>query len=568
MKASSESSVAGVEQREARFSQDLELKRSRQLQLINQIARSLLSLSSPEALLAEAVRRLCEALGDAHVQIYLMDESTGALVLKGTSQQREGETERGREGETERRRDREKERRRDGESPSLPRPPVPSLSPSISPSLHPSISPSELNVPIKLGDRVVGMLNVQSERPGDLSEEEVTALEIVADHLAVGLANAHLYAEVQRQVDQLKQSEQWYRAMIENARDAAVIIQQNQFCYVNPRMTQLLGYSKEELYQMESFLDVVADSSRDLVVRNYQQQLAGADISPYEVVTTRKDGSQVVLEVIGSLIEYEGRPAVQATLRDVTEQRRLREQLLQSEKMAAIGQLISGVAHELNNPLTGILGFSELVLMEHELSDGIRRDLETIASEAQRARKIVQNLLAFARSQNAEKSPVNINDLLDLTVRLKDYELRMNNIEVIRQYDPTLPPVMADADQLKQVFLNIIINAEQAMLGAHGRGKLTITTGVKRCLRSGTQTDCIAVRISDDGPGIPQDKLRQIFNPFYTTKEVGTGLGLAISYSIIEDHQGKIYAESSEEQGTTFVIELPILTDKMMNDER
>jgi two-component system NtrC family sensor kinase len=364
----------------------------------------------------------------------------------------------------------------------------------------------------------------------------------------------------QRHGEQPEESEPMYWSPLENMPVAVAVIQQRRFRYANPRLERLLGYSKEELYRMDSVLDVVAESSRDLVAINYQEQLTGTSVPPYEFMAVCKGGAEVVLELAGSLIDYEGGPAVQATLWDVTEQHWLRGQLFQLEKMATVGQLVSGVAHEMNNSLAGILGFSELVLRNHELNDELRRDLETIVGEARRMGKITHNLLVFARTQPTEKSLVNVNELLDLTIRLKAYDLQLNEIEVVRRFDPALPLILADADQLVQVFLNIVINAEQSMLPAHSCGTLRLTTEVSRCRTTGAE--CVVVRINDDGLGIAQERLQRIFDPFYTTKDVGqgTGLGLAICDSIIRSHGGRIYAESDRGNGATFVIELPIRT--------
>ena len=247
----------------------------------------------------------------------------------------------------------------------------------------------------------------------------------------------------------------------------------------------------------------------------------------------------------------EGSAAV-VILRDVTEERLMQERLLQSEKMVSVGQLVSGVAHEINNPLTGIMGFAQL-LLARELDERTLRDVETIHTEAERAAKIVQNLLSFARRKRADKEPANLNALMERVLELRNYDLMLKNIEVELDLDPKLPETMVDADQIQQVFLNVIINGEQAMLDANGRGTLTVRTRL--------EGDMIQVSLRDDGPGITPETLRRIFDPFFTTKETGegTGLGLTISYGIIDEHGGRIRADSQPGRGTTFTIELPII---------
>jgi two-component system NtrC family sensor kinase len=234
--------------------------------------------------------------------------------------------------------------------------------------------------------------------------------------------------------------------------------------------------------------------------------------------------------------------------------RLVQERLLQSEKMSSVGQLVSGVAHELNNPLTGIMGFAQLLLLK-DLDESARKQIETIYAEAERASKIVSNLLTFARRRKAQKEPSNLNTLIERVLELRNYDLRVRNIETELELDPTLPETMVDANQLQQVFLNIIINAEQAMRG-DGEG----AEGTLR-IRSSADERSVIVTFQDSGPGMSAETLRRIFDPFFTTKEAGegTGLGLTISYGIIEDHGGRIWAESGAGSGTTFLIELPIV---------
>ncbi|HYK87368.1 MAG TPA: ATP-binding protein [Acidobacteriota bacterium] len=245
--------------------------------------------------------------------------------------------------------------------------------------------------------------------------------------------------------------------------------------------------------------------------------------------------------------------------KDISKERQLQQQLIQSEKLSAIGELISGIAHELNNPLTGVMGYSQLLQLRKDLDDRAKDNLLKINSLALRCQRIVQNLLSFARKQKPERTLCDINEVLERTVELRNYELQVNNIEIVRELDRQLPRTIADAHQLQQVFLNVITNAEQAMLEAHGKGKLTIRT------RAENKNQTITVEIGDDGPGIAEAYLSRIFDPFFTTKEVGkgTGLGLSLSYGIIKEHGGDIYARSKAGEGSTFVIEVPIITRLM-----
>lgn len=245
---------------------------------------------------------------------------------------------------------------------------------------------------------------------------------------------------------------------------------------------------------------------------------------------------------------------------EVARRRELQAQVLLSEKMAAVGQLISGVAHELNNPLTTVLGFSELVLMNEQLSDELRRDVQTIVSEAHRARKIVQNLLSFAHATEPVKERCDINRILEETVALKEYELRTSQIEIVRRLAPTLPPVIANADQLKQVFLNIIVNAQQAMIETKPPRRIEMTTALTTTYVAESPNQWVSISIRDTGPGIAEEHLGHIFDFFFTTKAAGqgTGLGLAISQNIVQEHGGRLRARNADGGGAEFIIELPV----------
>jgi len=228
------------------------------------------------------------------------------------------------------------------------------------------------------------------------------------------------------------------------------------------------------------------------------------------------------------------------------ELRETQEQLIQSAKLAAIGELASNVAHEINNPLTSIIGFTELSKEEDDI-EMIRKSLDIIEKESLRAREIVRLLLGFARKKPLQLTEVKINDVLKEVVVLSSSQARMSKVKISEEYE-NIPVTTGDVDQLKQVFLNIITNAVHAM---HNGGTLTIKTSMLG--------DYIFMRITDTGHGISEDVRQRIFEPFFSTKkDKGTGLGLSISYRIIQDHGGRIDVESEEGKGTTFIIRLPV----------
>lgn len=227
------------------------------------------------------------------------------------------------------------------------------------------------------------------------------------------------------------------------------------------------------------------------------------------------------------------------------------QQLVQSGKLAAIGELVAGVAHEINNPLTGILGHTQL-LLRGELDATTKESLEVVEAQTMRVARIVQNLLSFARQRKPAREAVSINDLVERTLELRNYDLNVNNIEVSLDLDPASPAVWGDLQQLEQVFLNIVNNAQQAMAAAHGEGRLAVKTQLSE--------DKVLVTLTDDGPGIPAQIIERIFDPFFTTKGVreGTGLGLSICYGIVAEHGGRLWAESSRTKGSSFQVEFPL----------
>ncbi|MBN4054141.1 response regulator [Nitrospira defluvii] len=241
---------------------------------------------------------------------------------------------------------------------------------------------------------------------------------------------------------------------------------------------------------------------------------------------------------------------------DLSQEMEFRKQRLHSEKLAAIGEMLAGVAHELNNPLTSVVGFSELLLRKR-VSPDIKKHLRRISSEAIRTSKIVQNLLSVVRSHKPEKILVGVNGVLQNVLELKSRQLHLDNIRMVKRLadDETLPKIVGDYQQLIEVFLNIINNAHQAMSSDRGKGTLSIKTEA----RSGA----VIIRIGDTGPGIPKEVQGKLFHPFFTTKPEGCGLGLNISQNIIREHGGNITLENHRSRGCTFVICLPVAADQI-----
>jgi len=357
----------------------------------------------------------------------------------------------------------------------------------------------------------------------------------------------------------LRDTEEKYRGILNDMQDAYYEVDlAGNFTFFDDSLCQLLGYCREEMMGM-NYRVYTPEENVEAVYKTYNQVYrTGKPAKWFSWEQVRKDGRRYFAETSVYPLQNQARDIIgfRGVSRDISERKAAEQQLLTTSKLASVGELASGVAHELNNPLTGIIGYAQLLTSRGNVPQDIKTDLDRIYHESQRAAKIVQNLLSFARQRKPHKGYLDVNELIQKTLELRDYELRTSNIGIYVNLAPGLPWVIADYHQIQQVILNILINAEQALAEGKRRGKITVTTSAVE--------GYVEISIADNGPGIATEDIGRLFDPFFTTKEVGsgTGLGLSVCHGIVTEHGGKIDVESQKGKGATFTIELPLATQR------
>ncbi len=395
------------------------------------------------------------------------------------------------------------------------------------------------------------------------SEDTVLPLRNKAGDVIGFRGLSHDVTERLQMMEALRLSEERYRTMLEEMEEAYYEVDlAGNFTFFNDALCRQLGYSREELISM-SYKVYIPPESRRQVFGVYNSVYRTGE--PYKLFNTsqiKKDGTRIQTE--DSIFPIRNEEGVivgfRGISRDITDRKRAEEERKQLEqkaqfasRLASVGELASGVAHEINNPLTAVIGYAHLLLDRKDIPADIKRDVEVINEGAQRVAGIIKKLLVFARQAKPERTHVDINEIITTTLELRAYSLQSSNTKVILQLDPELPMTVADAGQIQQVFLNLIMNAEAEVKQVHGGGKLAIKTE--------QVGENVRISFKDNGLGIAKENLERIFNPFFTTRKVGqgTGLGLSVCHGIVTGHKGKIWAESQLGKGATFIVELPIV---------
>lgn len=419
----------------------------------------------------------------------------------------------------------------------------------------------ELFIPIlDSKEELIGALSLDDPKSGKApTKESLIPIVMFARQLSYILEKIKLEEEI-------RSSEAKYRKLVQSSPDIIYSLNtEGNFTFVNDEVKNLIGYKPDELIG-KHFTEIVYNEDLDKAHFRINERRTGERATrglELRLLTKDKiirhfDINYAIVEInaagiYDTDIESTGKKylGTQGIARDVTERKLFQQQLLQTEKLVSLGEIIAEIIHELNNPLSVIMGYSQILGMYKNLSPKARKNIEKIENEARRSKKIVKNLLDFIRKKELKTKPVIVNDVLKKTIDMREYDFNVSNIKIIRNFESGIPFVNGDPDQLQQVFLNILNNAYDAMYDYTKNGILEIKTY--------HLNENVFIEFIDNGPGVEKDIEDRIFDPFITTKtdRGGTGLGISLSFRIIKEHKGLIYLDKSYNKGAKFVIRLP-----------
>jgi PAS domain S-box-containing protein len=427
-------------------------------------------------------------------------------------------------------------------------------------------------IPIRTGEELAGALLCLFEPRAEMLPLDEAALDSVARIASIALANYRLR-------ERLVSSEERYRTLFEESPDALLVSAlDGTVLEANEAAVRLYKVSRSEILG-RYFGQLISADEREMARR--RQIVWAQGRGTFSDRGRRSDGSEFSVEIEVRVVELGGQRRFLQLVRDLSDQEKLQRELLQAQKMEAIGQLVSGVAHELNNPLAAIIAFSQLLRSDTRLPEDMKHDAGLLVQEADRTRRIVQNLLDFARARPPERRPTSIAVLVQSVLELQSYALSTNQIEVQVDIPTTLPEVDLDRAQLQQVLLNLSINAIQALRGGQRKtpAHLWVTASLvkPKSAAGGAKNERlledvprVRITIRDDGPGVPEWARARLFDPFFTTKQPGegTGLGLSVSFGIVAAHLGHLWYEPGPGNvGSSFTMELPV-TARTVDDRR
>ncbi len=405
---------------------------------------------------------------------------------------------------------------------------------------------------------------IRKGREGIMSLEKVSCLysyPIYTDNKITALSIMDFsMTSMERMEERLHQSNSFLNNLIKSAVDGIIAADMTgKILIFNDAACKIGGYHVDEVIGKLDIRQIYPKGGAKSVMKMLRSDQYGpkGTLRSFRVDIRHKNGEPIPINLSAAIV-YEGDKEIatlgffhdlRETLKIEAELEKTRIQLLQAEKMSSLGELAAGVAHQLNNPLGGITLYTQLMMEDYDLPDAARKDLDRILQDAQRCSNIVKELLKFSRQTSNEIYPQDINQILSETLFLVENQSMFQNIVIEKDFQESLPLVPVDIQKIKHVFMNILLNAADAM---EGKGLLSLSSWLA------PSRDRVCIEISDTGPGIEEDVLLKIFDPFFTTKEQGkgTGLGLSLAYRIVEDHGGKIFAESKVGTGTVFIVEL------------
>ncbi|PYP77167.1 MAG: hypothetical protein DMD35_16095 [Gemmatimonadetes bacterium] len=398
-------------------------------------------------------------------------------------------------------------------------------------------------MPIQRRGERIGVVTIGSERVHTFSALELERVEAIADLLAFALANAELF-------ESMRLAEWRFRTLFRAAPDAVLTVLQTtgRIREANDAVRAVFGLEPHQVIG-RTLLELIVPEDRPALEDALARAFAGSQARIEVHVQTSAGGTRVVALAANGLPGSDP-PSALLVGRDMTQEREMRLRLMESDRLAAVGELVAGVAHEVNNPLSSISAFAQLLLRDEELAPMHREWIEVIRAETTRASQVVKDLLTFARRSEAQREPLDLHGVISRTLRLRQYQFAEAAVRVKLELAPDLPAVLGDARQLQQVCLNLVTNAVHAMT-AQGGGTLTV--------RTSHTDDSVVLEVSDTGPGISPGVRAHVFEPFFTTKGEGegTGLGLSVSYGIVKAHGGAIEVANTGPDGTTFRVKLP-----------
>src|SRR5215207_7174891 len=400
-------------------------------------------------------------------------------------------------------------------------------------------------VPIQRRGERIGAVTIGSERVHTFSALELERVHAIADLLSFALANAELF-------ESMRQAEWRFRTLFRAAPDAVLTVLQTsgRIREANDAVRAVFGLEQHQVVG-RTLLELIVPEDRPALEDALAKAFAGVQ-ARIEVHVEVPGGATRAVALAANRLPEADPPSALLVGRDMTQEREMRLRLMESDRLAAVGELVAGVAHEVNNPLSSISAFAQLLLRDDELTPAHRESIEVIRSETMRASQVVKDLLTFARRSDPQREPLDLNGVVNRTLRLRRYQFAEASVRVRQELGTDLPSVLGDARQLQQVCLNLVTNAVHAM--AQGGGTLLVRT-------SHTEGS-VVLDVSDTGPGISQGARAHVFEPFFTTKGEGqgTGLGLSVSYGIVKAHGGTIEVADTGPEGTTFRVRLPAAT--------